>query len=645
MVPDFSRLRQQHSDRTSKQSLQPSSHKDLDHLRSSQQIDKQDASTLDSEENHASAKPTKPRRKRKKRAKGVSKYIVEALSGFLSLWPHRFDYIYAPHPDPGAKPEWQTESRHPLSDRLIVQSAYLYGVRPGSNTCYGLIDIDKGSPYHPQSDPMALPRIAEALEPLGLVASLKLTSSDSKGLHVYLPFEEAVPSWQLAIAITTLLENAGFKLMPGWLEVFPNRKPFSPNGSFSLFNGHRLPLQQGSYLLNDALQPVASTHLDFVHQWRLAAAHNDISVEILEQTVKQAKRQAYRVSGKAEKFLNDLNADIEPGWSGPGQTNHILGRITMRSYIFGHVLGAEGPLNGRALVDEIVKSARALPGFKDFCGHQRDLVKKARAWAHSIESESRYFPYASGKAFKAKQGPTWNEQQAAEAREHIRQCVIELCQQGAFPGGITPRFELLCNCHISGATLYKNQDLWHPEFISAQQQLTVREPVNTPPHPPNLQLRGVPARADSASDPPKSTSLLGAAGCNKPDDNDSSGKVDPESGPLPQIGCNKPSDAAFSAIEGVKSDQQVGRSAPPQQFSLNIQWALQLARSKQRELVEANQRQYRQEREQRSQAEFETQIQAWRDSDDPVLVAEAERILGRMARAAGGPECTGAALD
>ncbi|MEA5466971.1 hypothetical protein [Leptothoe sp. PORK10 BA2] len=555
--------------------------------------------------------------------------FVKEQNPFLALWPHRFDYLFAPHPDPGTKPEWQTESRHPLSDRLIVQGAYLYGVRPGSTTYYGLLDIDRGSPYHPQRDPLALTRISEALEPLGLVTCLKLTSSDSMGLHIYFPFAEEVPSWQLALAVATLLENAGFKLMPGWLEIFPNRKPFSPDGSYSLFNGHRLPLQQGSYLLNDDLQPIASSHLAFVRQWQAATARNDISIEVLEQTVRQAKRKAYRVSGKAEKFLNDLNAEIEPGWSGPGQTNHILGRITMRSYIFGHVLGAEGPLNGKALIDEIVKVAKALPGFKDYCGHQRDLRKKAKAWAHSIENKSHYFPYASGKAFKAKQGPTWNEQQAAEAREHIRQCVIELCKQNAFPDGTTPRYDVLCACHISGATLYKNQDLWHPNYISDIQKTFVEHP----PHPPIPPSRAGATCAAGAKAPAKDTSLLGAVGCNKPNDKGSSDSVEGKSEQLPAAGCNKPSDAAFSAIEAVRGAQQVERSAPPEQLSLNIQWALQIARSKHREQVEANKKQYRQERGQRSQSEYKAQLQEWINSGDPVLVAEAERVLNRIEQA------------
>lgn len=628
MVPDFSQFRKSQRDRTAKRSLQPSNHKGFANLKNSQPFDKQSTSTPSSGADHDSTTPAKPRHRKKKRSKGGSKYIVETLSDFLALWPHRFDYLYSPHPSPGTKPEWQTESRHPLSDRLIAQGAYLYGVRPGSNTSYGLIDIDKGSPYHPQRDPLALIRISEALEPLGLVTSLKLTSSDSKGLHLYFPFAEAVPSWQLALAVATLLENAGFKLMSGWLEIFPNRKPFSTDDSYSLFNGHRLPLQQGSYLLNDDLQPVASSHLAFVRQWRTAAARNDISIPVLEQTVRQAKRKAYQVSGKAEKFLNDLNAEIEPGWSGPGQTNYILGRITMRSYIFGHVLGAEGPLNGKALVDDIVSIARALPSFKDYCGHQRDLVKKVKAWAHSIENEQRYYPYASGKAFKAKQGPTWNEQQAAEAREHIRQCVIELCKQDAFPNGITPRFEQLCACHISGETLYKNQDLWHPVYISDVQKAL----AETPPHPPDLHLREEATCAVGAKAPPKSTSLLGATGRNTPNDSGSSQSIDGKSEQLPAVGRNAPYDAAFSPSEEVEGAQQVERTAPPKQLSLNIQWALQIARSRHREQVEVNKQQYKQERGQRSQAEYEAQLQQWIDSGDPVLGAEAGRILRKIAR-------------
>ncbi|MCY7285990.1 MAG: hypothetical protein LH679_21715, partial [Cyanobacteria bacterium CAN_BIN43] len=63
-------------------------------------------------------------------------YIQEEDNAFLALFPHRFDYIYAHHANPGDTPDWLTESRHPLSDRLIQQGGYLYGVRFGSETQY-----------------------------------------------------------------------------------------------------------------------------------------------------------------------------------------------------------------------------------------------------------------------------------------------------------------------------------------------------------------------------------------------------------------------------------------------------------------------------------------------------------------------------
>ena len=556
---------------------------------------------------------------RKKRAKLVSQYVQETLDDYLALWPHRFDYIHAPHPDPGEKPNWQTESRHPLSDRIIAQGADLLGVRPGPETTYALLDIDKGSPYHDRRDPLAIQRICDALEPLGLLSSLPLTSSHSGGRHLYFPISEALPSWQLGLVVTTLLENKGFKVRPGWLEVFPNRKPFAADGSYSLFNGHRLPLQQGSYLLNDDLQPIASSQTTFVRQWHLAAAHNDISIKVIEQTIRQAQRKAYRLTGKAQKFLNDLFAEIEPGWSGSGQTNRILGRIAMRSYIFGHILGAEAPLTGKALAEDIARVARALPGFKDFCGHQDDLDQRAKDYAKSIEESPNYYPYASGKAVKPKEGPTENQQRALEARENIRQTTLELCRQNLLPETATARFELLCAYGTTGGgTLYKNRDLWHPDFISERQKLA-------------LQVKTEATCAVGAAASKKVTSLLGAAARNEPTDNNYSDSISPKSDSNRVIARNVPADAALRPSEPENETQAVERTPPPKQLALNIQWAIQVARSKQRAQVEENQQQYRQDRRLRLQAEYIARLQRWADSGDPILVAEAQRQLGRLA--------------
>ncbi len=467
-----------------------------------------------------------------------SEYVQETNNEFLALWPHRFDYIYAQHPDPNQKPDWQSEARHPLPDRLIEQGAFLYGVRFSQQTKYVMLDLDKGSPYHPARDQMALNRIIEALDPLGLVSHLAVISSDSKGLHIYFPFLVELPSWKISVAVAALLENAGFKVLAGWLEVFPNRKAYAPAGGdeISLYNGHRLPLQQGSYLLNDDLNPTGGSQATFARNWQTAAAHNDIDELLLEQTIKIACRKNYYVSGKAEKFLNDLNADIEPGWSGPGQTNFLLGRIAMRSYIFGHVLGAPAPLAGEELIADIIRVAIGLPGYADFCGHQHDIESRAKEWARSAES-SHYFPYGSQKKIGIKnEGESWNDQQQQNARERIKKAVLEIFAENAWPDGITARFDMLCAAGISGSTLYKNRDLWHPEYMPAEAAFSFGE---IPPNPPLSNEGAVGDSAEGASPTAYPPSLLGPSGCNAPDSKGYEPEKEIKSLPSDPPGCNK----------------------------------------------------------------------------------------------------------
>jgi hypothetical protein len=416
-------------------------------------------------------------------------YIQEGDNTFLALFPHRFDYIYAHHANPGDTPDWLTESRHPLSDRLIQQGGYLYGVRFGAQTQYALLDLDLNSRYHPNQDPHAIGRILAALEPLGLVTSLNCTSSYSGGLHLYFPFSQYQSSWKLAIALSCLLENAGFKLLPGQLEVFPNPKPHIVEGSPSLFNAHRLPLQAGSYLLNSDFEPIRSSPEQFVEQWEWAQQKNCLDEKILKRIIQQAKRRCFRISGKADKFINDLNAEIEPGWTDFGQTNYLLGRITMREYIFHHILEGGTPLEGEELVAAIVNTAQALPGFDQYCRHRYELEHRVEEWVRCIE-KSHYFRYGDTKGkFKSKldstelepaiQGlPSWNQQQSTAARERIRRAIGQLLETNALPAGTTSRFKALTQTGIGGGSLYRHRDLWHPEFLN------VAPPVENPPDPP-----------------------------------------------------------------------------------------------------------------------------------------------------------------
>ena len=390
--------------------------------------------------------------------------VCEKDEAFFSLFPHRHSYLWAAHPREGDRADWRTETRHPLSDRLINQGAYLFGVRFGAKTRYLMIDIDLGSRFHPFRDPFAIGRLVAALEPLGLYAHIAVSSSYSGGLHLYFPLPIACTSWAIARAARCLIENQGYKVSPGQVELFPNSKGYSVEPTE--YNGHRLPLQAGSYLLNPDYQPICGDRQKFVQMWRAAESLNCITAASIERVLRQSDRSvAKRLKGKAEKFLADLNAEIEAGWTEEGQTNNLLGRIATRCHVFGHLLHGGSPLRGEALASAVYATAEMLPGFDQFCGHQRDLVERCRHWARC--AERRYYPFGekqgdrAAAAAAADDRPVWNDTQAANARDRIRLAVERLCIEGTLPIGLTARRNAVAiSAGCSVKTCYRNRDLW-----------------------------------------------------------------------------------------------------------------------------------------------------------------------------------------
>lgn len=399
-------------------------------------------------------------------------FVREWDDQFLQLFPHRGDYLWANHPEPDKRPEWKTESRYLLSDRTIKQGAYLFGVRFGPTTKYFVLDIDIRSYYHPQQDPFAIWKMLEALEQLGLVSYVAITSSGSGGLHLYFPFEEAQVSWAIALAAKTLLENKGFKFQGGQLEIFPNPKPYSE--AQTNYNGHRLPLQQGSYLLDNSLEPTFTTQTTFVHHWQFAERRNIVSRQEIERVVHAAQRQNYgkklKVSG--QKYYSDLCRDISDGFTGSGQTQHLFAKVANRERVFYHAIHGGKPLEGEALANRIAEVICSLSGFDEFCSHKHEIDKLAKYWARA--AERRYYPYGSSKPLLPDQtileGPkqlTWNEQQAQGARERIKQAIADLLDKNALPIQATARRNALRGYKIGNVTLDKNRDLWHPDNLDS----------------------------------------------------------------------------------------------------------------------------------------------------------------------------------
>ncbi len=335
----------------------------------------------------------------------------------------------------------------------------------------------------------------------------------------------------------------------------------------------------------------------FVQHWNFVCDRNLVTGTAIQRVLKQYKRHPFRISGKADQYLNDLNAEIEIGWTGAGQTNRLLGRITMRSYVFHHVLTGNPPLTGPSLITEIVRVARSLPGYSEWCRHQHEIEHRAEEWARCIEN-SHYFHYgdALGK-YKAQiketkpmeEMPNWNQQQSESAREKIRSAIAALLEAGKLPSSATQRFKLLLEYRIGGGSLYRHKDLWHPTHLRLE----------------DFELESIDEGIPLIESLNPDTSLFRSNG-----GNDSARESLSDSKMISEAATDEPQSMNGSDSIPVAEDEPQLMSFSPQIWRLLQQAAVQMA-EQQRELGQfPNRRQL-------------TRMEQYLESGDPILVAEA----------------------
>jgi hypothetical protein len=365
--------------------------------------------------------------------------------------------------------------KYPLATGKILElwkdPTTAIGLRFGKETRYGMLDIDAGSKYH---NPEGLDRIKDALAILGIEDSLLIQSSHSTGWHLYFFLPQAIATFALACGLQDALEMAGLELKPGQLEAFPNRKGRTKNG-FVAYNGHRLPLQTGSALLDADGNPYSQSIQSFLRQAEMVSECVDF--DLLLNTCQDAHNRytARLFSGKAKhqplakqfggrRLLKELNTIIETGWTAHGQSMDILGTIAAKGRIF-HGLG------GEELADWVYRTAINAPGFYDYCRHEKECPAWAARWAKC--AERKYYPYGSrnGGDFKPPKeaGPT-NEEKQADARKRIVEAIADFKASGrAWPSTIRARRLLIAKMACcSERTLAKAEylSLWHPDHQS-----------------------------------------------------------------------------------------------------------------------------------------------------------------------------------
>ncbi|WNZ24162.1 hypothetical protein HJG54_15720 [Leptolyngbya sp. NK1-12] len=391
-----------------------------------------------------------------------------------------------------ASPQWQTLTKYPLRPRVLWRlwqdASQLVGVRFDDQTRYGVIDIDQGSPYYPSQNPHALATLRAALETIGIYRTVVIRSSWSGGLHLYLPLPEAVPTFGLASALQQCLEAQDLSIAQAQLEVFPNCKSYAYNGSYSEYNAHRLPLQphSGSCLLDADLNPTFSDLGRFFEQWDLAAAAQDMR-ELREaistaRTNRRGKRRCY--TNDIEAWLSDLRTEMAEGWTGYGQTNHLLKTIACYGVVF------EG-LQDEELTEFIHTSAIQAPGYFQWCRHQHEIKLKAAVWARSAQGyywrlgdERQREGIFHGSGTDNVIPFSKNLQRSQEAQERIRTIVSQLTAEGTLPETPTARARVIAAQGVSLKTLYRHPELWHPDHWIAIEQW-----CKTPDVEPDLAIK------------------------------------------------------------------------------------------------------------------------------------------------------------
>ncbi|MGC1525866.1 MAG: hypothetical protein WA783_07425, partial [Phormidesmis sp.] len=269
-----------------------------------------------------------------------------------------------------------------------VESYYrrdiILGKRFGKLTNYLMIDIDINSPFHPRNG--GIDQILAAMESLGLCRYLLIRSSDSEGIHIYFPLAEPVSAWGIACAAHAALTAAGITIAGGICELFPNKKAFNAE-----HNGHRLPLQDGSFLLDNDFCPISNHKADFLHRWQTAAAHQDD--QVLRRTLSS---NAICASPSTPVELPPTVAAIPSTRTSTARIKHVIPPIAWTSFRQSNDVMRElvnygdryvGHKNIADLADWVRTVAPQLPGYEQFASpkSKRDIEHGTwpQRWAKS----------------------------------------------------------------------------------------------------------------------------------------------------------------------------------------------------------------------------------------------------------------------
>jgi hypothetical protein len=411
------------------------------------------------------------------------------------------------------KPSWKTNRKYKLTRgewvKRYTDELTQLGVSFDTTTEYVMLDIDRGSKYHPYNDLKAFKKVCHTLEKVGLLSYDNIYSSESQGIHIYFWLSHAVNTFRLAALVHVTLINAGIDLSDGQLEQFPNPKAYGDRDHPTYYKPHRLPLQPnaGGMLLDRDGEVLLSaenlTHESMLAGFlrRAAASAADQDMELLErkldwaynkyktQIAKYQYHHHKEYSQTAQEWKENLELTMDIGWTGHHQTNTLLPTYIAYGVVF---LG----LKGAALSHWIYVNVIATRGYNENCRHKHEIQKVIDGWVKNTERQGYYVEYCG---FPARSGLSPHkviEHIKSQRNEHNDNLIARTQQRLAetlaaltkLPHKLTDRIaeivaksKELFGQSISRNTLYKPEykSIWNGSEIEATERNLAKNP--TPP--------------------------------------------------------------------------------------------------------------------------------------------------------------------
>ncbi len=411
---------------------------------------------------------------------------------FHRIFSHGWDFILKDTPES----EWRSVKKYKLTEQKCwykyTEPDTIVGLRFGTKTNYGLYDIDWGSKYDPREQEESLRLLKGELELYGIFRYVLLQSSFSQGLHLYYFLNRPVNTFRLACVMNKAAIEAGLEVKRGQLETFPNTKRYN-----NVYQGHRLPLQQGSYLLDKDYIPYSARLEDFLEaaEWSAAGNDTDLLESRLEETYewfkkKKNQRRTYEPTAEdkefleqvdyaqreiKEGFLNKIRIRIEQGFDDFHETNDLLLTIAkLARLVYGSV--------GNALTLYIQETIKSCPGYAKYCRHKHEIDRRCEEIARYAEKQWSLY-----RSKVDENRPTYkqikealrdktniNKERKHNASSRISQAVEHILEQlGGLPDKVGECKLLIRNVtkelfgiSVSDATLKKpeNLPLWHPKY-------------------------------------------------------------------------------------------------------------------------------------------------------------------------------------